>query len=252
MKAKSSKLVTYQNLNQAEQRNKLLDCLKNCPIPDDEILSNIGLFLNPQTLSRVLFHNFLYTQIHEVQGIIIEFGCRWGQNLAIYSALRGIYEPFNRLRKIVGFDTFDGFMNISEKDGGNQALTEKNYSVSKNYEEYLTSIMDFLEYESPLANVRKFEIIKGDAVVELEKYLQLHPETIVALAYFDMDLYEPTLKCLKLIKNHITRGSIIGFDELNEPAFPGETIALSEVFGLDRYPIKRYAYNSRASYIAID
>jgi hypothetical protein len=32
---------------------------------------------------------------------------------------------------------------------------------------------------------------------------------------------------------------VIGFDELNSPEFPGETLAVREVFGLDRARLQR-------------
>ena len=252
MEKQANDIVTYSDKMGNGQAQSMLDLLKNCPIPENELMANIGLFLNPQTLSRVLMQNFLYSKIREVQGVVMELGCRWGQNLALYSALRGIYEPYNRLRKIIGFDTFEGFINLSEKDGTNQAIVENNYSVTKNYEEYLHSIMINQEAESALSHIQKYEIVKGDAGVELEKYLERNPETIVALAYFDMDLYAPTAKCLHLLKDRLTKGSVVAFDELNEHAFPGETLALKEVFGLGKYAIQRFPYNSRASYIVID
>jgi len=43
---------------------------------------------------------------------------------------------------------------------------------------------------------KKIWINKGDASVEM-KYLYDNPETIIALAYFDFDLYQPTKKCLE-------------------------------------------------------
>lgn len=247
-----SNIITFGTSTEGDRRKRLISLLRNCPIPDDEILTNVGLFIPPATLSRILFLDFLYKQILEVQGVVIEFGCRWGQSLSLFSALRGIYEPFNRLRKIVGFDTFTGFLGTCGKDGPSHGLVEKNYSVSQDYEQYLGELMDCQEQESPLSHLRKHEIIKGDAVVEIEQFLSRNPETIIALAYFDLDLYEPTLKCLSAIKDRLTRGSIIGFDELNEHMFPGETLALKEVFGLDRYPIRRFRYNARASYMIIE
>lgn len=39
--------------------------------------------------------------------------------------------------------------------------------------------------------------------------------------------------------NHVTKGSVIGFDELSYHAFPSETIALKEVIGLNKYKITR-------------
>ena len=45
----------------------------------------------------------------------MDFGTRWGNNMALFSIFRGMYEPFNRHRKIIGFDTFSGFPSINEK-----------------------------------------------------------------------------------------------------------------------------------------
>ncbi len=95
-------------------------------------------------------------------------------------------------------------------------------------------------------------MVKGDATVTLEKYLKEHPETIIAFAYFDFDVYEPTKKCLELIKPYLTKGSIIGFDELNDPQFPGETVAVRETLGLQNVRIQRSKYSGIQSYIVID
>ena len=38
----------------------------------------------------------------------MEFGLRWGQNLALLIAIRGMLEPYNIKRSIIGFDTFEG------------------------------------------------------------------------------------------------------------------------------------------------
>jgi hypothetical protein len=248
--AQSFRILTFSDQHEQTRRQEFLELLRACPIPDDEFLLNLGLFLTPQTLSRVLFFDFLYRQIIDVQGIIIEFGCRWGQSVSLFSALRGIYEPFNRLRKIVAFDTFAGFPTVSVQDG--PALTPGKYAVTPEYAAYLDQILKFQEQESPLAHVKKYEIWQGDASVTIQEYLTENPETIVALAYFDLDLYESTRACLLSIKDRLTRGSVIGFDELNDHACPGETLACKEVFGLDRYPIRRFPYNSRTSYLVVD
>ena len=89
--------------------------------------------------------------------------------------------------------------------------------------------------------MKKYAIVKGNAVVEIHKYLKENPETIIALAYFDFDIYEPTLEWLKAIAPHLTKGSVLGFDELNLHNFPGETLALKEILGLDKYSIRRTA-----------
>lgn len=111
------------------------------------------------------------------------------------------------------------------------------------YEDYLEKILDYHETEAPLSHIKKNFILKGDAPKILESYLIDHPETIISFAYFDMDIYEPTKACLELIKPHLTKGCIIGFNELNDSHFPGETIALKETFNLLDYDLERFPFS---------
>ena len=92
----------------------------------------------------------------------------------------------------------------------------------------------------------------GSPTSSAPAYLREHPETIVALAYFDFDIYQPTKDCLEAILPHLTKGSVLAFDELNCPEFPGETIALREVLGLSRHSIRRDPNNPLTSYLIIE
>jgi len=245
-----SDIITFGPPAEKDRRKAMVQLLRECPIPENELMLNMGLFLTPQTLSRVLFMDFLYRQVIDVQGIVMEFGCRWGQNMSLFSGLRGIYEPFNRLRKIIGFDTFRGFPSVTSEDG--QDLSEGGYATTPKYELYLNQLLHLQEQENPLEHLKKFEIVPGDVIKTVPEYLSRQPETIVALAYFDLDIYGPTKSCLQAISGHLTRGSVLGFDEINDHSTPGETIALKEILGLDRYSLRRYRYNSRTSYLVIE
>ncbi len=233
-------------------RKDLINLFKNCPIPDDELLLNLGLFINPVVLKKFLFINDLYQKIIDVQGILIEFGVRWGQNLSLFQSLRAIYEPYNYGRKIVGFDTFKGVPITHEKDGYADFVSVGGYSVTKNYEEYLDKVLSNLEQESALNHIKKYELVKGNVISEIDDYFKNNPETIISLAYFDFSIYEPTKKCLEVIKNHLTKGSIIGFSVLSHHDIPGETIAFKEVFGLDKFRIKRSPYSNFQSFIVYE
>jgi len=244
--------INYDSNNEKIVKNDFVDHFRKCTIPDNELLSNIGLFINSKNLSRILFMDHLYKQIIDVHGSIIEFGVRWGQNIAIFNALRGIYEPFNRHRKIIGFDTFDGFPNISEKDGNSKLMKKGNDNVSKDYINYLERLLELHELSNPLSHIKKFELVKGDANITIPTYLKNHPELIISLAYFDFDTYEATKTALGVIRPHLTKGSVLGFDELNDSDSPGETIALIESFGLNNVRLKRYRYTSRTSYFVLE
>ena len=233
-------------------RNELKQLFKNCPIPEDEIQSNLGLFINRQSMARVLWIHELYRNIINVPGVIMEFGVRWGQNLALFQSLRGIYEPYNYTRKVIGFDTFSGFAGTSTQDGTADIIAEGSYSVTDGYEKYLEQILQYHELESPVAHIKKHALVKGDASKTAEQYIADNPETIVALAYFNMDIYQPTAKALEAIKPRLCKGSIIGFDELNCPHFPGETQALKEVLGLDKYRLVRHPHNPYPAYLVVE
>src|SRR5215471_1974854 len=140
MQDKSPNIMTFGPADEAERRGHLARLLRESPIPDRELMLNVGLYLTPQTLSRVLFMDFLYRKILETQGIVIEFGCRWGQNTSLFTSLRGIYEPFNRLRRVIGFDTFDGFVSVAREDGRHVASGD--YATTRGYEAHLAQVLD--------------------------------------------------------------------------------------------------------------
>ena len=151
---------------------------------------------------------------------------------------------------MVGFDTFQGFPAVSREDGAK--LAPGGYATTPDYEQYLRQVLDLQEKESPLSHLRKHEVIKGDVGSTVPDYLKRNPQTVIALAYFDLDLYEPTRDCLKLIEPYLTKGSVIGLDEINDRTTPGETVALREVFGLRRFALKRYPFNARTTYFVVE
>lgn len=235
---------------EVDGKRALVGRLRRSPIPDGELLDNLGLYLTRQTLSRINFMQSLYQRIVPVHGVIMEFGVRWGQNMALFSQLRGIHEPFNYNRRLIGFDTFEGFPAVTAEDGG--LVKAGDYTVAAGWRAELESVLDFHEANAPIPHKKKYELVQGDATRTLPEYLQRHPETIVALAYFDFDIYAPTKACLEAVLPHLTKGSVLAFDELNCPEFPGETRALREVLGLSKYAIRRDPSSPLTSYLVIE
>ena len=249
MKTKRHNTIVLSSSDEKAIFEKFVSYFKSSPIPEDEILGNLGLFLSSKNLSRILFLYEIYKRILKTHGIIIEFGVRWGQTLSVMSALRGIFEPFNRHRKIVGFDTFKGFKGVGKKDGKLSKCKDKSFSVSPNYEKFLEGILSTQEKLNPMPHLKRYEIVKGDAAKTVSAYLKKHPETIISLAIFDFDIYLPTKAALEAVKPHLCKGSILVFDELCDDIFPGETIALKEVFGLNNVKVQRLPTTARLSFL---
>ena len=231
------------------RRAVLADLIRESPIPSAEFGMNLGLYMGRMQLSRLLLMHQLYQMILPVHGVIMEFGVRWGQNLALWSNFRGMYEPYNYNRKLIGFDTFSGFPSVDAKDGGDVA--DGDYAVVSNYAEYLAAILQQHQDDSPIPHKNKFELVVGDATKTISEYLARQPETVVALAYFDFDIYRPTVACLEAILPRLTRGSVLAFDELNCPEFPGETLAVLETIGLSKYALRRDPNNPLCSWMVI-
>jgi hypothetical protein len=243
---------TIASQDEIDNRLGLTNLYLENPIPVNEKVSQSALFVKRQELSKILFLNHIYQKIIDTHGIIIEFGVRWGQNLVTLSNLRGIYEPYNYGRKIIGFDTFEGFININNKDGNHEIIKNGAFSVSDNYEDYLERLLAIHHNESPLNHIKKNYIFKGDAVEQFRKYIIEHPETIVSFAYFDFDIYQPTKECLQMLLPLMPKGAIIGFDELLDPQFPGETIALKEVLELRNFKLYKNPFGGIQSYLILE
>jgi len=251
MKTKKHDAIVLASDNEKKYQLELADKLKKTPIPEDELLANLALYLTSKNLSRVLFFYEIYKRILHTHGVIIEFGVRWGQTLSLMSALRGIFEPFNRHRKIIGFDTFTGFKGVSSVDGEKCGCHNGSFSVSLNYEKELDEILALQEKLNPIAHLKKYELIKGDAVVTVPRYFKKHPETVVSLAIFDFDIYKPTKVALKTIANSLQKGAILVFDELCDDVFPGETVAVKEILGIKNLRIERFPMTARISFAQI-
>lgn len=245
---------TYISKNESLKREEFQTIFKNWPGNEDFKMKNLGLFMNRILLMRILFMNELYQQTLNLTGDVIEFGCRWGQNLSLFMNFRGIYEPYNLQKKIIGFDTFTGFPSISkyEKRGNKKISSKGSFSTTKFYENTLKKILDYHAFESPVNHIKRHEVVKGDASKTIKKYLKNNSQTLISLAYFDMDIYKPTKDCLKAIMPHLTKGSIIGFDEPNSKDFPGETLAIREVFGNLNFKIKQSKFSAGSGYIILE
>ena len=209
----------------AELRTRLADrTTTDGPLWNTDLIT----YTTRLTLSRVLYLDELYKKILDLPGVILEFGVRYGTSMVAITNLRGIYEPFNYQRKIIGFDTFEGFPSVHEKD--TDTWEPGDYDTPSGYESVLADILDLHERLSPVSHIQKYEIVKGDVLSTVDEWLEANPGLMVAMAIFDMDLYEPTKHALAAIQPRLMQGSLLVFDEFSNSSYPGETMAVRELF----------------------
>lgn len=210
-------------------------------------------YLRRQTLAKVLWWEHLYQQIVDVPGCILEFGVHFGTSMSTLMSLRGLHEPYNYQRDIVGFDTFQGFSVVADADqSGDLHWSTGEYATPAGFADHLSEVLQIQERMSPLAHIRRHELVVGDASETFPRWLAEHPEQLVALVILDMDVYEPTANVLSAVQPRLTRGSIVVLDELASKAFPGETQAFMEVVGPRSVRLRRFPLQPMAAYYVVE
>lgn len=193
----------------------------------------------------------IFKKIINVHGGIVECGVHQGAGLMTWGIISSILEPLNHIRKIVGFDTFDGFVSINEVDKADNEHTKKGGLSVNSYDDLKKSIQLYDTFR-PLGHIGKIELVKGDASLTIASYLENNPHLVVALLYLDFDVYEPTKDALKLLRSRMPKGAIIAFDELYVQQWPGETQAVHEVLGINNLRIERFPFHPQISYAILD
>ncbi|MFL6122986.1 TylF/MycF/NovP-related O-methyltransferase [Actinophytocola sp.] len=230
--------LPHESDHERAVRHRLARLLATTPIPPEELVDNLALYLRRQPLTDLLSLDALYRMILDIPGVIMEFGVHRGRHLASLTALRGVYEPYNPHRRIVGFDTFTGFPDVSDIDTTSPGAVTGRFALTDDYPRHLREVLDSHEQGEHLGHIRRTLVIQGDVRETLPHYLADNPHTVIALAYFDLDLYEPTRDTLQAIQPYVTKGSVLAFDELAHAKWPGETAALRDTLGIDHVALR--------------
>jgi hypothetical protein len=203
-------------------------CFERNPATWDKKLENFPKYVRRQNLTRFLALYEIFKQVIDVKGSIVECGVHHGFGLMTWAKLSAILEPVNLTRRIYGFDTFAGFPSVSQSDIAARSKHVKPGDLfADSYDELLelNAIHDSTRY---LGHVDKVHLVKGNATETIPAFVKDHPHIVVSLLFLDFDLYEPTRVALETFLPRMPKGAIVGFDELDNPLWPGETVAMLE------------------------
>ena len=218
-------------------------------------LENFPKHVRRQALSKFLARADLFRKILHVHGSIIDGGVNAGCSLMTFAQLSAIFEPVNYTRRIIGFDTFTGIPDIHQKDinpGKTSSHVCKGGFNAEGYDEDILRAVDIFDSNRNLGHIPKVEIIRGDVRETMPKYLKDNPHLIVSLLHLDMDVYEATKVAIETFFPRMPKGAMIIFDEINQPGYPGETLAVLETLGVRNLRIQRLSYETGISYAILD
>jgi len=217
-----------------------------------EKLSNFPKFVSRQNLTSFLARYELFKKILHVEGSIVDCGILFGGGLMAFAKLSAIFEPVNYQRKIIGFDTFAGYPKLSKKDkNSNSSVMLKGGLKIDTYNDLKKSV-ELFDANRFLNHIPKIELVKGNAVRTIPKYLKDNPHTVVSLLHLDFGPYEPTKVALENFLPLMPKGSVVAFESLNHKGYVGETKAALDSVGITNLRLQRFSFNSNMSYAVIE
>jgi hypothetical protein len=233
----------------AETREARLNkaCFFRNPDSWEKKIENFPKYVRRQNLTRFLALYEIFKRIINVKGSIVECGVYKGFGISSWAKLSAILEPVNLTRRIYGFDSFEGFPDVSQKDS-NQI---KKGDLFADCQAEINELMQIHDTTRFLGHIPKVELIKGDAKKTIPKFIEENQHLVVSLLFLDFDLYEPTKIALESFLPRMPHGAIIAFDELDNPLWPGETLALIKTIGIGNLKIERLPFDPYIGFASI-
>ena len=235
-----------------QEAARIKDCFEKNPLSWEKKMENFPKYVRRQNITRLLALYEIFKRVLDVKGSIVECGVFQGFGITTWAKLSAIMEPVNLTRRIYGFDTFEGFPSVDERDKSQFSSHIKEgdlFADSKSEIETLSEINDSTRF---LGHVPKVKLIKGDATKTIPIFAEEHPHLLVSLLFLDFDLYEPTMAALEHFVPRMPKGAVIAFDELDNPLWPGETLAMLEYFKERPIKIERMPFDPYIGFAVID
>lgn len=198
---------------------------------------------HPSRIAKMLAHYELYQSVLEVAGAIVECGVYKGASLVRFASFRNYLEN-DHARAIIGFDAFGKFprANVaSEKDmefierfegAGGEGISETD----------LRLCMENKGFE----NVK---LVAGDVFETVARFCDENSHLRIALLHLDLDVYEPTAECLRVLGPRVVSGGLIVFDDYN--AVEGATRAADEYCSEKGLRLEQTSFYAVPSFIRV-
>lgn len=215
-------------------------------------LENFPKYVRRQNLTRFLALYELFKRVLPIKGSVIEGGVHNGFGLMTWAKLSAILEPVNLTRRIYGFDSFEGFPDVAGQDRAEASLHVRPGDLAADVHDELVQLIEIYDSSRFLGHVGKVKLIRGDARATIPAFITENPHLVVSLLFLDFDLYEPTRAALEHFVPRMPRGAVLAFDELDNPLWPGETLAMLEHHARRPLRIERFEFDPYIGFAVIE
>lgn len=142
----------------------------------------------------------IFLQVNRIDGVYLEFGSHGLNTFRMALNTLGAHNKPNKITKFIAFDSFEG---MPEPEGID---VQKIWKKSMNF----TTIESF--HKTMKRDLYRVEAVKGFFNQSLPSYKWSLGQKI-AMAYIDCDYYTSTKDVLNFLKDKISHGSILAFDD---------------------------------------
>jgi hypothetical protein len=237
----------FRTAAEQEVGKSLAQIFDKCSDPLEIKIQNFPKYARRQPLKRFLSMYEIFKLALPIKGSVVECGVYQGFSLMAWAKLSTILEPENLTRRIYGFDTFEGFRSITDKDANPLAVHQEGDFDTASFEELQVLIKEY-DRDRFLGHMNKVQLVKGDVVKTIPQFISENQHLLVSLLFIDLDLYEPTKVAIENFLPRMPKGAIIAFDDLDNPMWPGEALGLLETVGIRKLQLRRLEWDPYISY----
>lgn len=195
-----------------------------------------------QRINKILSCYELFKKTLDIPGAIVECGVFKGVSLIRWATFRDIFSDPSA-KKIIGFDIFGEYpeVNLPEDKLHRKYFTEAAGASSIAKEQLLSVFAQ--------KNITNVELIEGDIVKTVPRYVKQHPELKISFLYLDCNIHEPTLVALENFYDRIVPGGLLLLNGYAKETILGETKAVDSFFANLDVSIRKLPFSFSPCYL---
>lgn len=213
--------------------------------------TNFHLTLRVDRLAKFIAHWEAYKMVLEIPGAIVECGVFKGTSFVRFAMMRELIGNYFS-NKLIAFDVFS------------DQYPDTKFAEDKAYRDHWISTAgpssistEQLDEVLKRQEIRNYELVAGDVLETVPRYVAEHPGLKVALLNVDIDFVEPTKCVLEHFWNRVMPGGVVLLDnyageDAGGNSLHGDTKGIDDFFADKDTVIRRFPFASRPCYVIKD
>jgi hypothetical protein len=232
MEKKSAEMYGGQNVAGVRVLDEICKVIAEESIPQKDVLESFAIYARRINITRFLAHYELYKMVQHLPGCFVECGVFQGNSLFAFAKFLEIFHPGDRIRHVIGFDSFKGLQSFQPEDGPmypNRSKVIGGWSAGE-FKSAFYKLLDLYHADMFIPSAPRIKVIEGDIKETVPRYVAENPGLRISLLHLDVDIFEPNLVALEHLYPRVVTGGLVVLDEYGMTEWGGESAALEKYF----------------------